>query len=181
MSTKISGTVSNMAVAYQSFEPPHGKTNRMTVRPAKTQISLGVRPVWSEYSLSAWRKIGSLATHWAHSEDSDQTWRMPRLIWVFAGRTSHFVGVVMRRLIWQLGWYSKSSSAFLPATFITMVLCIVKLFIFFFWFLPLTLSIYFYQNLYTCKLYLRYWNYRWNIGHKRWTLSSVTYKFDSIS
>ena len=27
------------------------------------------------------------ATHWAHSEDSDKTGRMPRLIWVFAGRT----------------------------------------------------------------------------------------------
>ena len=59
----------------------------MAVRPAKTQMSLGIRPVWSESSLSAWRKLGSLATHWAHSEDSDQTGRMPRLILVFAGRT----------------------------------------------------------------------------------------------
>ena len=49
-------------------EPPHDKTNKMTVRAAKTQISLGIRPVWSESSLSAWRKLGSLATHWAHSE-----------------------------------------------------------------------------------------------------------------
>ena len=45
-----------------------------------------------------WRKLRSLATHWAHSEDSDQTGRMPRLIWVFAGRTYHFVGFVTRRL-----------------------------------------------------------------------------------
>ena len=59
----------------------------MTVRPTKTQISLGIRPVWSESSLSAWRKLGSLATHWAHNEDSDQTGRMPWLIWVFAGHT----------------------------------------------------------------------------------------------
>ena len=44
-------------------------------------------PVWSESLLSAWRKLVSLATHWAHSEDSDQTGRMPRLIIVFAGRT----------------------------------------------------------------------------------------------
>ena len=29
------------------------------------------------------------------SEDSDQTWQMPRLIGVFAGRTGHFVGFVM--------------------------------------------------------------------------------------
>ena len=50
-------------------------------------------PVWSESSLSAWRKFASLATHWAHSEDSDKTWRMTRLIRVFAGRTCQFVGV----------------------------------------------------------------------------------------
>ena len=51
------------------------------------QISLGIRRVWSESSLSARRNLRSLATHWVHSEDSDQTGRMPRLIWVFAGRT----------------------------------------------------------------------------------------------
>ena len=54
------------------------------MRPAKTQITLGIRPVWSESSLSAWSNLGYLATHWAHSEDSDQTGWMPRLIWVFA-------------------------------------------------------------------------------------------------
>ena len=53
--------------------------------PAKTQISLGIHPVWSKSLLSAWRKLGSLATYWAHSEDSDQTGQIPRLIWVFAG------------------------------------------------------------------------------------------------
>ena len=35
-----------------------------------------------------------LAIHWAHSEYSDQTGRTPRLIWVFAGRTCHFVGFI---------------------------------------------------------------------------------------
>ena len=49
------------------------KPTKWSVRPAKTQINLGIRPVWSESSLSAWRSTGSLATHWAHSEDSDQT------------------------------------------------------------------------------------------------------------
>ena len=43
--------------------------------------------VWSESSLSAWRYLGSLATHSTHSEDSDQTGWRPRLIWVFAQRT----------------------------------------------------------------------------------------------
>ena len=77
------------------------KPTKWPVRPAKTQISLGIRPVWSESLLSAWRKLGSLATHWAHSEDSDQTGRMPRLIWVFAGCTCHFVGFVTMQLIFQ--------------------------------------------------------------------------------
>ena len=63
------------------------KLTEWFVRPAKTQISLGIHLVWSESSLSAWRKLGSLSPHWAHSIDSDQTGRMPRLIWVFAGRT----------------------------------------------------------------------------------------------
>ena len=75
------------------------KPTKRHVRPAKTQISLGIRQVWSESSLSAWRKLGSLATHWVHSEDSDHTGQMPRLIWVFAGRICNFVDFVMRWLI----------------------------------------------------------------------------------
>ena len=63
------------------------KPTKWHVRPAKTQICLGFCPVWSESLLSAWRKLGSLATQWAHSKDSDQTGQMPRLIWDFAGRT----------------------------------------------------------------------------------------------
>ena len=53
----------------------------------RLRSALGIRPIWSEALLSAWRKLGSLATHWAHSEVSDQTGRMPRLIWVFTGHT----------------------------------------------------------------------------------------------
>ena len=68
-------------------DPRHEKTIKVSVRPAKTQISLGIRPVWSASSLSAWRKLGSSAAHWVQSEDSDQTGRMPRLNWVFTGRT----------------------------------------------------------------------------------------------
>ena len=44
--------------------------------------------VWSESLLYSWRKFGSLATHKVHSVNCDQTGQMPRLIWVFAGRTS---------------------------------------------------------------------------------------------
>ena len=64
----------------ETYLSPRDKMNKMACAPAKTQISLGIRPVWSESSLSALRKSGSLATHWAHSEDSDQSGRMPRLI-----------------------------------------------------------------------------------------------------
>ena len=53
----------------------------MAVRPAKTQISLGIRPVWSESSLSAWRKVGTLGTHWTHSEGSEMSEIEP--IWDF--------------------------------------------------------------------------------------------------
>ena len=78
-------------------EPRHDKTNKMSVRPAKTQISLGIRPVWSDSSLCAqWVAKDPSFLH-ADSEDSDQTDRMPRLIrlrWAH----SHFVGLVMSRL-----------------------------------------------------------------------------------
>ena len=40
------------------------------VRPAKTQISLGILPVWSVFAVRM-----------------KKAWVMPRLIWVFAGRT----------------------------------------------------------------------------------------------
>ena len=66
------------------------------VRPAKSQISLGIRQVCSESLLSAWRNLRSLTTRWAHSEDSDL---MPSLICVFAGRTCNFIDFVVRWLI----------------------------------------------------------------------------------
>ena len=47
----------------RTHEPRHDKTNQISVRQAKTPISLGIRPVWSESSLSAWRKLGYIATH----------------------------------------------------------------------------------------------------------------------
>ena len=88
-------------VMKNTHEPQHDKTNKVTVRPAKTQISLGIRPVWSESSLSAWRNLGSLATHWVHSKDSDQTGRMPRLILSLRWAHTHFIGFVMSWLTWN--------------------------------------------------------------------------------
>ena len=82
------------------YEPPREKTNNVVVRPAKTQVSLGIRPVWSvfavrmkkawvlSYLLSAQRRLWAdwvdaqvdLSLRWAHS---------------------HFGGLFTRRLIFK--------------------------------------------------------------------------------
>ena len=102
----ISGRFPRNGLKWLLFEPPHDKTNKMTVRPAKTQISLGIRPILSESSLCAqWVAKGSSFLH-ADSEDSDQAWRMPMLIWVFAGRTSTLLGLSWGGsffIIWSFG------------------------------------------------------------------------------
>ena len=69
------------------------QTSRDMTKPTKWPCAQRrLRPAWAsaqsdQSSLSAWRQLGSFATHWAHREDSDQTGWMPRLIWVFDGRT----------------------------------------------------------------------------------------------
>ena len=70
------------------------QNNKLTVCPAKT----GIRPVWSESSLCAqWIAKGPIFLH-ADSEDSDQTGRMPRLIWVFAMHTVTLLILLCRGL-----------------------------------------------------------------------------------
>ena len=76
------------------------KATKWHLRPAKTQ-------------LSAWRKFVSLATHWAHSKDTDRTGRMARLIWVFAGHTLILLIcrdvakiIQLSALITRSGWFS---------------------------------------------------------------------------
>ena len=61
-------------------EPRHVKTNKVTVRPAKTQISLGIRPVLSEFLLCAQWVATDTRFLRAASEDSDQIGWMPWLI-----------------------------------------------------------------------------------------------------
>ena len=76
------------------------------MRPTKIQITQGNPPSWSVFAVHM-KKLGTLATQWAPREDSDQTGRMPRPIWVFAGRKGHFVGFVVRRLKYCSNWLSK--------------------------------------------------------------------------
>ena len=62
----------------------------MSVWPRKTKISLGIHPVWSKSLLCAQWVANDPSFLHTDSEDSDLTGRMPRLIWVFAGRTLSF-------------------------------------------------------------------------------------------
>ena len=72
------------------------------VRPAKIQISLRIRAVWSESSLCAFRIANDAKFIRENNEDSDQTARMRRLIWVFAGRTCQKVRfLTSRSAVWS--------------------------------------------------------------------------------
>ena len=75
-----------------SLEMSHSMTKQNDLHLVKAQISLGIHPVWSEFSLCAeWIAKDPRFQH-ADIKDSDQTGRMLRLIWVFAERTGHFIG-----------------------------------------------------------------------------------------
>ena len=56
------------------------------VRPVKIQISLRIRAAWSESTLGVFCIAKGANCLDADNEDSDQTARMYRLIWVFLGR-----------------------------------------------------------------------------------------------
>ena len=72
------------------------------VQPAKIQISLRIRAVWSESSLCAfWITTEATVPH-TYNEDSDQTARMCRLIWVFVRRTCQTVRFLALRFIYLL-------------------------------------------------------------------------------
>ena len=83
------------------FEPPRDKTNIVTVCPAKTQISLGIRPVWSESSLCTQWAAKDLSFLHADSEDWSD-WADAQADLSLRWAHSHFVGFVMRQLISNL-------------------------------------------------------------------------------
>ena len=61
--------------------PPHPTPNTHTSPPpTKTQISLRIRTVWSEYPLSTWSNFAFLTIQNASREDSDQTVRIRRYV-----------------------------------------------------------------------------------------------------
>ena len=75
------------------------KPTKWHVRPAKTQISLGICYHWVS------------STHWVHSKDAGPTGRMPRRIWVFAGST-----VILLVLSWG-GSYKKKLISYLTNSY----------------------------------------------------------------
>ena len=84
----------------KTFEPPHDKTNKIICAPSKDQP--GHPPSLLVFAVRLLVSEGPSFLH-ADSEDSDQTGRMSRLIWVFAGRKGHFVVFFTRRLIYKGG------------------------------------------------------------------------------
>ena len=67
------------------------------VRPAKTQISLRMRAVWSDSSLIACVYYSLRLSKEGQTSSCHTGW-MYRLIWAFAGHTGFIVGFVMRWL-----------------------------------------------------------------------------------
>ena len=125
----------------------------MNVPPAKTQISLGIRPVWSESSLCAqWVAKKTRFLH-ADSEYSDRTGWMPRLIWVSAGCTCYFAGFVLRWLI-NVGSGSHENKS--GDTMFAILFCL--------WLLIYT---HIWKNGY---FQIQTWNHFWNLGWNDWNL-----------
>ena len=59
------------------YKPPLHKTYKMTCAQQRLRSAWASTWVWSGFSLSAWRNLGTLATHWAPSKDSDWLGRCP--------------------------------------------------------------------------------------------------------
>ena len=98
------------------------KPTKWPLFPAKTQISMGIRRVRLESSLSAWRNTESSATHWAHCEESDQSghqtdlsprWAHRSDCW-FCHEAAHFVASRVSTLLLGSGGGLLSLTVTLP-------------------------------------------------------------------
>ena len=80
-------------------EPQHDKTNKITCAPSEDSEQPGNPPSLIRVFVVGLENIGSLVIHWAPSKGFGQTGWMPRLIWVFAGRTVNLL--VLSRAVTQ--------------------------------------------------------------------------------
>ena len=69
------------------------------LRPAKIQINLRIRAVWSESSLVAFWIVKDAKFLHADNENSNHTARMRRLIWVIVGHTCQKIRFLPARLL----------------------------------------------------------------------------------
>ena len=75
-------------ISTMKIEPRNDKTNKVTVLPAQTQIRLpGHPPSLIRVLAVRMKKAWVVSSPLSAQRRSDQTAWMPRLIWVFAGRT----------------------------------------------------------------------------------------------
>ena len=84
-----------LVVSYNFYEPAHDKTNKMACAPCENSDQPGHQPSLISLHCPDEESL-DLKLPIERTANSDQTGRMPRLIWVFAGCTCHFV---MRWLI----------------------------------------------------------------------------------
>ena len=78
-------------------KPPRDKTNNVVVRPVKTQISLGIHPVWSVFAVRTKKACilsYPLSPHWRLWADWADAQTDLSLRWAH----TNFVGFVTRRL-----------------------------------------------------------------------------------
>ena len=92
-----SAAIYTWAAAWQNQQNGHCAQRR---HKSAWASALSGRPVWSVFAVRM-KKHWDLSYPLSYCEDSDQIGRMPRLIWVFAGRKCHFVGFVMRWLTFR--------------------------------------------------------------------------------
>ena len=89
-----------------AFEP---QNHKMSVRPAKTQISLGICLVWSESSLCTQWVAKDPSFLYADNKDSDQTGRMPSFIFSWHGQHDSLLMTWMKYFVGSMCcWYGGS-------------------------------------------------------------------------
>ena len=105
LTMKESSIYMDMVSSKSSFEGPRKyhmydcMWKRLKLSHNMTKPTKWTHPVWSESLLCAqWVAKDPRFLH-VDSKGSEQTGRVPRLIWDFVGCTGHFVDFVLRRLI----------------------------------------------------------------------------------
>ena len=84
-----------------SYEPQRDKTNKMSVSPAKTQIRLGIRPVWSESSLVRMKQHWVISFPLSAQRRLWSDWADAQADLSLRWTHTHFVGFVMSRLLYK--------------------------------------------------------------------------------